>query len=69
MQQTCAASEGGPVFFTQTPFARCGYPVHFLFDDGEKLFPDEPVVVSFEGPLSGEYQDINRAELFAAMVP
>ena len=50
------------MYFLETPFARCGYSVHFPLDDGE-----DPAMVSFEGPLPGEYQDINRAELFAAM--
>ena len=50
------------MYFPETPFARCGYSVHFPLDDGE-----DPAMVSFEGPLPGEYQDINRAELFAAM--
>ena len=62
VQRTRAAFTDGSMYFTETPFARCGYAVHFPSDDGE-----DPVVVSFEGPLPGEYQDINRAELFAAM--
>ena len=41
--------------------------MHFPPDDGEVQFSDDAEVVSFEGPLPGEYQDINRAELFAAM--
>ena len=57
------------MYFPQTPFARCGYSVLFgaRLDDGEELFSDDSEPISFEGPLPGEYQDINRAELFAAM--
>merc|ERR1719482_985039 len=48
VQRTRAAFTDGSMYFTETPFARCGYSVHFPLDDGE-----DPVVVSSKGPLPG----------------
>jgi ribonuclease HI len=56
------------MFFKKTPFPRCGYSVHFPRADGEELSSGEGMPDSFEGPLPGKYQNIDRAELFAVMM-